>query len=97
MGIQEEFNLYFPNLRIEFHKKPSKSGGAPTSEMVKSNSKTLAACRAVHNEGVITILPGMTIGDVKQNFSDVFGLSVEIFDKSGSVKDNKVLGLMPEF
>ena len=96
LAIQEEFALAFPDLRIEFYEKPSKPGGSPSIKLMKSGGKTLTECRAVHNEGVITIRPGMTVGEVKGNFSDVFGLSVEILQntKTGEEKtmDNTVLG-----
>ena len=33
--------------------------------------------------GFITILPDMSVGELKQHFMDVYGLSVEVFVKSG--------------
>jgi hypothetical protein len=81
-AIQEEFYKIFPGLKIEFHEKSGKAGGSPSTKLVKSSSKTLAECRTMHNSGFISIKPGMTAGEVIQNFSDVYGLSVEIFRSS---------------
>ena len=83
-AIQEEFNSSFPNLKIEFYEKPSKPGGSPSGKKVNSNSKTLAECRAVHNTGSISILPGMTVGELNQNFRDVYGLTTVISQNSES-------------
>ena len=83
LAIQKEFSTLFPWLKIEFFNKPHKvKGGSPLSQLV-SSSKTLGECRTVHNSGVITIVPGMTVADLEQSFRDVYGLSIQIFRKSG--------------
>ena len=81
-AIEEEFNQVFPNLKIEFFAKPNKPGGVPLEQRV-TPGKSIVECRAVHNEGAITITPAMTIDNLKQNFRDVYGLSVQVFKKSG--------------
>ncbi len=81
-AIQEQFNNAFPNLQIEFYEKPSKPGGSPSVKKVSSSSKTLTECRSVHNTGSISILPGMTAGELNQNFRDVYGLTTDIYQKS---------------
>ena len=81
LSIQEEFKAEFPNLNIMFYEKPSKPGGSPSTKMVTSSAKFLAECRAIHNSGHISISPQMMVGDLKQNFRDVFGLAIEIFPK----------------
>jgi hypothetical protein len=82
-AIQEEFTNGFQNLQLSFHQKPSKPDGKSSEEMVKSSSKTLAECRASNHEGFITISPEMTVGELKQHFSDVFELTVDIFHRTG--------------
>ena len=81
-AIQEEFNVLFPNVSMEFYEKSSRAGGSPSENLVKSNSKTLDNCRNTHEAGYITIVPGMTIGELKQNLRDVYGLSIDLFNKS---------------
>ena len=90
-AIQEEFNTLFPDLKIEFHEKPSSPGGPSSKKLVKSSNKTLAEYRAVHNSGSITILPGMTLGELKQNFGDVYGLTIDIFKKPVNNKGDRLL------
>jgi len=81
-AIQEEFSIMFPGLKIEFFAKPSRSGAAPSKKLVRHSSKTLQDCRAISKEGTIDILPSMNISDLKENFRDIYGLSVEIFQKA---------------
>ncbi len=82
-AIQEEFNAMFPYLKIEFFSKPHKLGGSSSKKQMKSVSKTLGECRTIHNTGKITITPNMTVADLEQRFNDVYGLSVQVFRKSG--------------
>jgi len=84
-AIQEEFNLEFPFLKIEFFSKPHTSGGQSSKKLMKSSSKTLGECRTIHNNGEIFINAEMTVDELEQRFMDVYGLSVQIFRKSGTV------------
>ncbi len=81
-ALQEEFNKFFPNLKIEFLGKPSKVGNPPSEKLVKA-SKTLGECRAVHNKGELTLSLTTTISDLKQTLADSYGLSAVFFRKSG--------------
>jgi hypothetical protein len=83
-AIQEEFNTLFPGLKILFYAKPSHPGASPSNKLVEHSSKTLQDCRAIHNEGTLNILPTMNISDLKGNFRDIFGLSVEIVKNGDS-------------
>ena len=82
-AIQDEFSKLFPNLKIEFFAKPSKTGSAPSKKLVKQSSKTLLECRSTHTEGVIEVVPSMSVMELKDNFRDIYGLSVALFRKSG--------------
>ncbi len=96
-AIQEEFSTMFPGLVIAFFAKPSRPGAAPSKKLIRHSGKSIQDCRAVSKEGVIEILPSMNVSDVKENFRDVYGLSIEIFHKgrNGSnetpVSDNMTL------
>lgn len=84
-SIQKEFSEVFPYLKIEFFSKPHKVGGASSRKILKHPSKTIGQCRVIHNKGSITIKPSMTVAELEQNLNDVYGLSVQIFRKSGKV------------
>jgi hypothetical protein len=82
--IQESFSEVFPYLKLEFFSKPHKPGDASPKKFMKSSSKTIGECRTVHSNGTMTILPKMQVLDLEKGFSDTFGLSVQVFRKSGN-------------
>lgn len=82
-AIQKEFNELFPHLKIEFFTRPHKPGAASPKKMMKHPAKTLGECRVVHTKGTLRITPGMTVSGLEQNFSDIYGLSVQVFRRSG--------------
>jgi hypothetical protein len=81
-AIQEEFNKFYPNLKIEFLGKPSKVGNPPSEKQVKG-VKTLGDCRVVHNKGELTLSAAITISDLKQTLADSYGLSAVFFRRLG--------------
>ena len=83
--IQKEFNEMFPFLKIEFFTKPHRTGGTSPRKQMKNPDSTLKQCRSVHGSGNITITPAMTVAELEQNFYSLFGLSTQIFRKSGKV------------
>jgi hypothetical protein len=97
-AIQDEFSAQFPGLSIGFYAKPSHPGAAPSTKLIKHSGKTLHECRINSNDGAIEIFPTMNISELKDNLRDIFGLSVEIFQKSkegaetSPLGDNLVLG-----
>jgi len=84
-AIQEEFNAQFPFLKLEFFSKPHKPGGPSPRRLMKNNGKTLGECRTIHNKGVITITPQLTVAELEQRFADTYGLSLQVFRKSGKL------------
>lgn len=82
--IQEAFSEQFPYLKIEFFSKPHKAGSPSPRKFMRSSSKTIGECRTVHSNGTLTILPKMRVLDLESGFSETFGLSVQVFRKSGN-------------
>src|SRR5690349_2222345 len=82
-SIQKDFNHMFPYLRLEFFAKPYEPGGAASKKKIRHSSKTLGECLTIHNSGTLTITPNMTVSDLEENFRNVYGLSVQIFRRSG--------------
>lgn len=83
-AIQEEFNNSFPYLKLEFLSKPHTGAGSSSQKLIKNSSRTIGECRTIHNKGKITITPGMTVSDLEQKFSDVYGLTIQVHRKSGT-------------
>lgn len=83
-AIQEEFNTAFPYLKLEFFSKPHKQSGTSSKELIIGSAKLIGDCRVTHDDGTLTVSPGMTVGELEQNLADVFGLSAQVFRKSGN-------------
>jgi len=83
--LKEEFNQLFPYLKLEFFSKPHKTGEGSAKTFMQTDAKTLGECRALHKGGSIIITPQMSVAELEQNFNDVFGLSVQVFRKSGKI------------
>jgi hypothetical protein len=84
-AIQKEFNSLFPYLKLEFFAKSCRPGGSSSQKTVKEPSKTLGECRTVHNNGILTITPNMSVKSLVQNFRDIYGLTIQVLRKSGKV------------
>jgi len=82
-AIQNDFNDMFPYLRLEFFSKPHDAGTGSPKKYMSHPSKTLGECRTKHKSGSILITPGMTVNKLEQNFREVYGLSVQVFRRSG--------------
>lgn len=82
-ALQEEFNTEFPFLRIEFFNKPHKQGAPSSKRSMLPPARTIGECRIIHNKGMLTIQPQMTVAELEENFSEVYGLAVQVFRKSG--------------
>ncbi len=81
--LQEAFNKQFPYLKIEFFSKPHTKGAGSPQKLMKSSSLTLGECRTVNKSGHVTIAATMTVSELEQEFQDNYGLSVQVFRKSG--------------
>lgn len=75
--LQEEFHAEFPFLKIEFFQPK-------TSEKVKiAGNKAFGFFGNNGHSEQITITPAMTVAELEENFSKHYGLSTQIFRKSG--------------
>lgn len=84
-AIQEEFNSAFPYLKLEFFDSPHSSGAPSAKASIRKSNQTLGECRRIHTSGEFEIDAQMTVSDLEQGFINVYGLSVQVFRKSGKV------------
>jgi len=82
--LQKQFNQEFPYLKLEFFDSPPTFDGLPKSR-VHANHKLLGACRKIHTEGVLVINADVTVERLEKTFWQQFGLTVEVFRKSGNL------------
>lgn len=84
-SVQSEFHAQFPYLKIEFFKAPHKIGEASAKNLIYSSSRFIRECRVNRNSSSINISESMTVNELEETFSSQFGLSVQVFRKSGNV------------
>lgn len=84
-AIQADFNVLFPFLKVEFFKAPHKIGEGSMKSLIYENSKNVRDCRVRHEDGDLTISADMTVNELEESFLKNFGLSVQVFRKSGNV------------
>jgi hypothetical protein len=83
--VKKEFAGCFRFLKIEFFSRSHQTGEGSQKKLMFSEDKTLGECRAHQYNGILTIHPEMTVADLEQKFDDVYGLSVQVFRRSGKV------------
>ena len=81
--LQKEFNNLFPFLKIEFFHHFHKDSQGSSKKDIIPVDYTLNQARKSKLEGVIEITPSMTVSQLEKSFQDKFGLSVQVFRKSG--------------
>jgi ABC-type multidrug transport system ATPase subunit len=84
-SIQNEFNVLFPYLKLEVFSRYPQPGGGTAKRFLMEKQKNIYECRAVHVNGEIEIIPEMTVRELEKTFSNVYGLSIQVFRKSGMV------------
>ena len=83
-AIQEEFREMFPNLKLEFYKKPSHAKNPHPEKLAGNDGITLGECRSIHTKGTLTISPNMTVADLQSNFDEVYGVHIDVLRRAGS-------------
>jgi len=81
-AIQQEFHEQFPFLKIEFFQADEGNAKLPERSKIPGD-KTLSAYQANHHSENITITPLLTVAELEKKFLSLYGLSIQIFRKSG--------------
>lgn len=84
-ALQDEFNAMFPYLKIELFSKAHDVNAPSPKKQIKHTNKTLGECRTIHNDGTISISPLSSVAQIEQGFNTIYGLSVQVFRRSGNV------------
>ena len=73
----------FPYLKLEFfHHKHNSFQGSYKKDILNPDI-TLNQCRKKHTEGAIFLIEEMKVSELEKLFQDIFGLSAQVFRKSG--------------
>ncbi len=83
--VQEEFQKKFPYLKIEFFRNTSKNGSSTIKSQIIPGKMAVGMVRHTHADGALNIDGSRTVEEIENDFQNKFGLSVEIFRKSGNM------------
>jgi hypothetical protein len=96
--IQDEFNEYFPHLKIQFYQTDKFFPGSFLELFVESGDVKLSTCRIKNNTGYLYLNDESTVLKLKKNILDYFGLKAEIFQvtdlnlwSQNAISDNQLL------
>ena len=80
--IQEEFNRFYPYLKLEFFRVNNN-----TVKRCQLISKSLKVGDVIYElkEGAIQISDAMTVFELENIFTNRFGLAAQVFRKSGNI------------
>lgn len=75
--IQDEFNEFFPHLRMEFY-----SNVTPSFESNETDEPTISSYRTFSKNGYLFLHDDLTVENIKTIMFDEFGLLIDIFQKT---------------
>ncbi|TND09326.1 MAG: hypothetical protein FD123_1413 [Bacteroidetes bacterium] len=83
--IQQAFASRFPFLKLEFFYDTNKDGKYTANERIIQTQVPVSSVRDSGHDGLFHIDGLMKVADVEKSFTDVFGVYVQVFRKSGNV------------
>lgn len=83
-SIQEQFNKYFPYLKIEFFREPHIAGMANAKNKILPGRTSISEVRKVYGEEYLTFENDNTVNYLEKTFEKKFGMFAQVFRKSGS-------------
>jgi hypothetical protein len=84
-SIQQVFHAYFPFLKLEFYRNPHEVHALSKESEHLPSDMLVSTIPSFKESGVCMFSPSMKTGAFEQLMWDTFGLSIQIFRKSGSV------------
>ena len=83
--IQSSFNAYYPYLKIEFYNHAHSQGEGSLKKNTLNSNLTIEAVQKHELSDTIKINGLTKVGDLESAFAKNFGLSVQVFRKSGKL------------
>ena len=83
--IKEEFNKKFNLLKLEFFSSNHEVGEANKSSEILDENLLLKEIRTIHKEGDLSIDGHQKVSTLEQNFSEMYGVNVQVLRKSGKI------------
>ena len=82
--IQKEFNAMFPFLKLEFF-RVDENNAVPVIKRFLPGKYAILNARRTRQEGLLEIDENMTVSNLENQFSLLYGLGVQVHRKSGNV------------
>lgn len=83
--VQENFQRYFPYLKIEFYSKRHGIEEGSIKYYQLHNEFTIGEAQEHPKDGILHITPEIKVKDLEQLFQDTFELNIQVFRLSGKV------------
>lgn len=83
--IQNEFNSFFPFLRIEFIRDTIKKGSRDSKNLIITTNEKIGKIQSINKSGKISFRNDTTVNKLEEEFLKEFGLNVQVYRKSGSI------------
>ena len=83
--VQREFNAFYPYLKIEFFENSDAEYNAEPKLRRISGNKVVAEISKFNASGRIDMDGKRTVSQIENDFHEAFGLSVQVFRKSGNL------------
>jgi hypothetical protein len=84
--IQEDFSRAYPYLKIEFFRNGSvRKERYPSSLLLPTHTRVRDAWTKLKSDGELSLDDNMSVADLENAFIDQFGLSVQVFRRSGNI------------
>jgi hypothetical protein len=84
--IQKDFGAVYPFLKIEFFRNGTiRRDRYPVNKLIPATQPVRNAWHYKQENGQLALTEGMTVTDFENAFMDQFGLSVQVFRRSGNL------------
>ena len=83
--IKKEFQKRFPYLKVEFYREQHGVGEGSPKGMTLNEDLTIAEVQTKEATGSFTLTGLTTVANLEDAFAQCFGLSVQVFRKSGKL------------
>lgn len=82
-ALQKEFNDAFPFLKLQFFTRRQSAGKGSHKKDLIDSELMLRQFQKKKTSGAILLKESMKVSELEELFSNIFGLSVQVFRKSG--------------
>jgi hypothetical protein len=84
--IQQDFGAVYPFLKIEFFRNGKiRRDRYPVNKLIPATQPVKNAWHYKQEKGQLTLSDGMTVTDFENALMDQFGLSAQVFRRSGNI------------